>query len=341
MTEALLERLVEPLSGQSLTLQNARADGAGRIQSGDLVTRAGVRYAIRDGIPRFVTREDSRTDAVESFGDEWNHFNFVQFRAHWLQHTIKNTFGTPDVFRGKVVIDAGAGSGAQALWMLEHGARHVILLELSHSVDGVIRRNLEASGFSNWDVVQCSIDAPPIRPRSIDLVMCHNVIQHTPSVERTAHALFELVAPGGEFVFNCYQKNDEGLVRWVRSHAVYRPLRAILSRMPFGVILGYATVLAALRQVPVLGPFLELAGLCSQGEVLTADGKRGGLGARFRATRLNTFDKFGSHAYQHHRTNAELQALVDALQPDRTRVLNVEPYFSRPAPIGCAIRVRR
>ena len=50
---------------------------------------------------------------------------------------MANTFGTAEVFRGKVVVDAGAGSGAQAVWMLESGARHVILLDLSHAVDGV------------------------------------------------------------------------------------------------------------------------------------------------------------------------------------------------------------
>jgi hypothetical protein len=44
-----------------------------------------------------------------------------------------------------------------------------------------------------------------MRRRCIDgFVYCHNVIQHTPSVEKTAHALYALTAPGCEFVFNCY-----------------------------------------------------------------------------------------------------------------------------------------
>lgn len=341
MTPSLVERLADPVSREPLVLVNPQPDAGGRIESGELATDLGPRYPIRGGVPRFVGTGDVRSAAVASFGDEWNHFNFVQFHTHWLEHTVRNTFGSPDVFRGKVVVDAGAGSGAQALWMLESGAQHVILLELSHSVDDVIRRNLESSRFTNWDVVQCSIDAPPIRPRSVDLVMCHNVIQHTPSVERTAHALFELVAPGGEFVFNCYPKNDQGLIRWVRLHAVYEPLRAVLSRMPFPVILGYATLLAALRQVPAVGPLLEKAGFCSQGEVLTAEGAAAGLRSRFRATRLNTFDQFGSHRYQHLKTEDEIRSLLRTLQPDESKVLNVAPYFSRPAPIGCALRVRR
>jgi len=280
-------------------------------------------------------------DTVESFGDQWNYFNFLDFRVHWVEHTVANTFGSVDVFRDKVIVDAGAGSGAQALWMLQSGAKRVILLELSHSVQGVVRGNLEHSGMTNWDILQCSIDAPPLRAESIDLVMCHNVIQHTPSVERTAHALFRLVRRGGEFVFNCYPKNDEGIVRWLRLHAVYRPLRFILSRCPFRINLAYATVMALLRPLPLLGTFLEKAGFCSQGQVLSADGSPAGFRRRFQATRLNTFDRFGSHTYQHLKSDAELRALVAELQPDASKVGNLDTYFSRPAPIGCALRVQR
>lgn len=339
MTPSLLPWLADPVSGAPLDLLDPVTHG-GRIQEATLAAAGGARYPVRRGVPRFVGAGDDRAAAVASFGDEWNHFNFVQFRAQWLQHTVKHTFGSPEVFRGKVIVDAGAGSGAQALWMLESGARHVILLELSHAVDDVIPRNLTASGFTNWDVVQCSIDAPPIREGSVDLVMCHNVIQHTPSVERTAHALFRLVRAGGEFVFNCYPKNDAGLARWVRFHLVYTPLRAVLSRLPFHAVLAYATVMAALRQLPA-GALLEKAGLCAQGEVFAPDGGPAAPGHRFRATRLNTFDQFGSHRYQHVKSDAEMRALVASLQPDASKVLNTDAYFSRPAPIGCALRVRR
>lgn len=341
MNPGLLEVLRDPESRAPLTLEAAEYDARGGVQSGTLRAASGRTYAIRDGVPRFVEPATALRQSVDSFGDQWNHFNFVRFHTHWLEHTVRNTFGSVEAFRGKVVVDAGAGSGAQALWMLQSGARHVVLLELSHAVDGVMRKNLDASGFHNWDIIQCSIDAPPLRDQSVDLVMCHNVIQHTPSVERTAHALFRLVAPGGEFAFNCYPRNDEGLARWLRLHLVYEPVRAVLSRCPFRVNLAYATTMAALRQVPALGVLLEKTGLCSQGEVLTADGAPAGLRQRFQATRLNTFDRFGSHAYQHLKSNDEIRRLLAALQPDPAKVLNVDKYFSRPAPIGCALRVVR
>lgn len=340
MTPLLLDLLCEPGTKAPLVLMDAVTDPAGAIRSGRLVAPSGREYPIVNGIPRFV--ESVPTKSVESFGDEWNYFNFTDHKVNWLTHTVANTFGSTDVFRGKLMVDAGGGSGAQTKWFAEYGARHVILMDLSHSVDDVVRRNL--AGLSNVDVIQCSIDAPPLRDGCIDgIVYCHNVIQHTPSVEKTAHALYALTAPGGELVFNCYPLNDQGLLRWIRWHLVYRPLRAVLSRMPFLVILSYARVMALLRLVPLLGTVLEKLHLVAQGDVPVVLGESwlARLKRRFRAASLNTFDAYGSHQYQHHKRDEEIRALVRELQPDASRIMNMEKYFLRPTPIGCALRVFR
>jgi len=216
------------------------------------------------------------------------------------------------------------------------------MMDLSHSVDDVVQRNL--AGLKNVDVIQCPIDAPPLHDQCIDgIVYCHNVIQHTPSVEKTAHALYALTAPGGEFVFNCYGLNDQGMVRWVRFHLVYKPLRAVLSRMPFAVIMFYARLMALLRLVPGLGVLLEKSGFCVMGDVpkLPAESAWGYLLRRFKNTSLNTFDGFGSHQFQHHKSDDEIRALVKAMQPDAGKVANMDKYFIRSGPIGCALRVYR
>ncbi|MBU1645437.1 MAG: class I SAM-dependent methyltransferase [Gammaproteobacteria bacterium] len=275
-------------------------------------------------------------EAVESFGDEWNYFDFIDFKQNWLIHTIANTFGSTDAFKGRVVVDAGAGSGSQSRWIAEADARLVIALELSHSVDGVMRKNLD--GLDNVEIVQCSIDQPPIRDAAIDgIVMCHNVIQHTPSVEKTARALWRLVAPGGEFVFNCYPKNDLGLVRKLRLQ-VYGLLRAIISRLPFGARLGYAKAMGALRFVPLLGWLLEKSFFMVRGDVPKGPDY---FRRAYKSGVLNTFDCYGAHAYQHLKTDAEIRALVGELQPDQDKVGNMDRYFLRPQPIGIALRLRR
>ena len=308
MTPELLAYLRDPITKEPLTLSGETIDAHSRIISGTLRSPGGAEYPITDGIPRMIARPELR-QSVESFGDEWNHFNFTDFKASWLHHAVGNSFGSTAAFKDRLIVDAGGGSGAQTLWMLESGARHVIMLDLSHSVDDVVQRNLQPSGFTNYDVVQCSIDEPPLADQSINgMVICHNVIQHTPSVEKTARALFALVAPGSEFVFNCYPRDDRLILRWVRFHLIYRPLRVVLSRQPFWVILAFARTMSRLRLIPGLGGLLEKAGVCLQGEVPVIPGEtfRKRLKRRYKAAVLNTFDNYGSHKYQHHLSEEEL-----------------------------------
>lgn len=344
MTPELLNYLCDPISKEPLSLIEPQINGDGMIMSGKLKSPDGAIYPIIRGIPRFVPPEHTLARGVESFGDEWNYFNFRDFKVNWMRHTVANTFGSTDVFKGKVVVDAGGGSGSQTLWMLESGAKYVILLELSYSVDDVVKRNLEPSGFMNYDVIQCSIDAPPIREQSIyGIVICHNVIQHTPSVENTAQALFALVAPDGEFVFNCYKLNDMGLIRWIRFHLIYHPLRSLLSRLPFRAILIWAQIMGFLRLAPGIGWVLEKSGFCVQGDIPIIESEKFllRLKRRYKNTVLNTFDGFGSHQYQHHKCDEEIKQLVKKLQPDPGKVFNADRYFHMPPPIGCALRVFR
>jgi SAM-dependent methyltransferase len=335
VTPRLLRFLCDPVDKSDVRLDSAVRDPRGDIIEGRLLSAAGRMYPIVAGVPRFAEDTLAR-DAVRSFGDEWNLFNFDLFYRNWLDHTVKNTFGSADVFRGKVVVDAGAGSGMQSRWMSEAGAEYVISLELSHAVDGIMRKNL--AGLTNVDVVQCSIDQPPIKSGSIrGLVICHNVIHHTRSVEDTARALWELVGEGGELVFNCYPRNDAGVLRRLR-FALYAALRAFLSKRSQAFRLSYARVVSALRFVPLLGLVLEKSRLVVRGVVPAGPSW---LKRAYVAGVLNTFDYYGAHAFQHHKTNEEIAALVRTLQPDAAKVLNAERYFSRPQPVGCALRLVR
>jgi hypothetical protein len=65
------------------------------------------------------------------------------------------------------------------------------------------------------------------------------------------------------------------------------------------------------------------------------------LKRRFKTACLNTFDSYGSHQYQHHKSDDEIRSLVVSLQPDSAKVLNTDRYFLRPQPIGCALRIFR
>lgn len=331
MSPDLIDILCDPLDHTSLRLEDA-VFKQGKIASGVLISESGNRYPIRNGTPRFC----EITDSVKSFGDEWNHFNYDAYKLNWKRDVVENNFGSLGYFAGKTIVDCGAGSGMQTKWMAEAGAKRVIALELSHSVDGVMKSNLQ--GLDNVDIIQCSIDAPPIKPQSIDgIVICHNVIQHTPCVEKTALALWRLVGRG-EFVFNCYLKYPDSMAWMLRWRLVYRPLRAVLSRMPFPVILAYARMMAALRFVPVLGPLLEKSQMMVRGQIAPGPDYVKRL---YTNAVLNTYDWYGSHSYQHQKTPDEITQLMRTLDPPAHRVENLSQFLSRPIPPGLAIRAFR
>lgn len=107
MTPKLLDYLCEPVTKAPLQLVDAVTTSDGFIKSGKLIAPSGAHYPIVDGIPRFVDYVPK--SSVESFGDEWNYFNFTDFKTNWLRHTVANTFGSTDVFKGKLIVDAGGG----------------------------------------------------------------------------------------------------------------------------------------------------------------------------------------------------------------------------------------
>jgi uncharacterized protein YbaR (Trm112 family) len=137
-----LKYLCDPADGSDLRLSAETVIINERVETGELVSANGTRYLIKNGVPRFLPNAETN-DSVVSFGNEWNHFNYDGFKANWLKHIAEGGFGSTDYFKDKLIVDCAAGSGMHAEWMSEYGASHVIALELSHSVDGVMRENLQ------------------------------------------------------------------------------------------------------------------------------------------------------------------------------------------------------
>ena len=339
MRKSLLPYLICPKTKAPLVLVDAHTDATGNIISGFLTVkdRPEIIYPIIHGIPRFVLNLPKQK-SVYSFGEQWNHFNFKEFSKHFAEHSIKNTFGGFGWFKDKIVIDCGAGSGMQTRWLALNGAKLVIALELSHSVDGVIQENL--TGIENAEIIQCSIDAIPLKTAGLgNLVMCSNVIQHTPSVQNTLTELWRITPKGAEMCFNVYTRNDETMAQRLR-HRWYLGTRWVVSKLPFILRLGYAHLMAVLWFVPGLGKVLEKADMLRSGAVPAPGKGWAKVQMRYRATVLNTFDYFGAHAYQHHCSFTEIQAMVDGLKP-KVKLLNQDNFFKRPQPIGVMLRLKK
>ncbi len=340
MNPRLLPLLCCPVTRSPLRVEDAKLTPQGDMTEGWLVAEANPlnRYRVERGIPRFAPQSgEANASTVESFGDQWNYFNFDQFSSHF-RLALVHTFGDLAHLRGKVVVDAGAGAGMQSRWLAEAGATHVIALELSHAVDGVIAANLK--GIRNVDVIQCSIDAIPLRDGAISggIVMCHNVIQHTPSVPKTLGELWRIAGKGTDVAFNCYTRDVSTPLKRIR-YWLYSHVRQMVADLPFAGRLAYARAMAVLRFVPLLGYLLEKADLMRRGRVFEPT-FMARLKMQYRAGLLNTFDYFGAHAYQHHHTLGELRAMADALTPS-PQIVNADDFFRPHQPVGIMLRLLR
>jgi hypothetical protein len=102
--------------------------------------------------------------------------------------------------------------------------------------------------------------------------------------------------------------------------------------MKFQHNLFYSKLMSLLRFIPLVGWLLEGCLLMARGQVLDK-----GLKAKYKAGVLNTFDMFGSHAYQHAKTEKELRDLIASPKP--TQVFNIDRALGNPSAIGCTFRL--
>lgn len=327
-----LDYLACPVTGGALQLVD-EVGTTDDISSGSLVSAEGRRYPIVDGVPRFAVipgRATQSAESVESFGFEWNTLNFDLFRSNWVEHVVERNFGTPDFFRDKVVLDCGAGSGMHSRWMLDAGAKRVISLELSETVDGIMRSNLAPHADRNV-IVQCDIANPPVRRGIFDVVYCINVIQHTADPAVTTRNLYGLLAPGQSLHVN-YYRMPEPWWQQLRLVSAEGFRRAFTARLPKPVLLNLIRLAALGTYVPGLDRLVLQVLIC--GEVPAGPSFRT---RRYRQTVLNTYDWFGSHHFQRHYRCVELISLFKQAGIPLDLIPNLEEVMRLARP-GMAFR---
>jgi ubiquinone/menaquinone biosynthesis C-methylase UbiE len=88
----------------------------------------------------------------------------------------------PEDLRGAVVLDAGCGSGAQAKWLLEHGA-DIVAVDISpRMIEEAERRCAGRGRFLVADLAR----QLPLEPRSLDGITCSLALHYTRGLERSA-----------------------------------------------------------------------------------------------------------------------------------------------------------
>jgi SAM-dependent methyltransferase len=167
-------------------------------------------FPIVNGVIRFVDREHY----AGSFGLQWNAHRRTQLDSYTglpLSRTrLFQVSGWAEDLRGQTILEAGSGAGRFTEVLVSTGA-DVLSFDLSAAVEANYANNGQ---HPNLCLMQADMSAIPVRPRSMDKVLCLGVLQHTPDPAVAFRSLTEYVRPGGELVVDVYAARLRSLISW-------------------------------------------------------------------------------------------------------------------------------
>jgi len=184
-------------------------------------------YPVTNDIPRFLPDlSDKEQQVKRSFNLEhlrYTDSRHLHFTPRLVQQWLDEIQLPPEYFKGKLVLDAGCGSGRWTYAMSVLGAR-VVAVDLTEA--GVEITHRATAQMDNVVVLQGSIFQLPFRPASFDLVASWGVLHHTPDTKKAFARVAPLVKPGGQLYVMVYEKQN--IVKAVCTGLV----RLLLQRFP-------------------------------------------------------------------------------------------------------------
>jgi SAM-dependent methyltransferase len=158
------------------------------------------------------------------------------FGAQWTSHAdISGFFGSIDLLadivfpfnldevNGAKVVDLGAGSGRFINAWIQLGARHVVALEPSESIEVVKKNSTNPEMITFLNVPGDSLPAYG----DVDLVFSIGVLHHIPDPGPVVKAAYNTLRPGGKFIVWLYGTEGNRLYL-----ALLRTLRALMRALP-------------------------------------------------------------------------------------------------------------
>ncbi len=214
MQREQLKHLVCPDSKQSLTL-SVDQELDGEVVTGTLST-ADSSYPIREGIPSFVSGDVSEDQTVKSFAQKWGKHSYYRkhtagFYLEWFlsRYGFGDTAGFSKFLSScEFVLDAGTGSGRDATFFAEQGARTVFAVDTAFPALSNAKKDPEC-GRVNF--VHADINRLPFPDGFFNFISCDQVIHHTPDPPATFRNLTGKLQSGGQVC--CYVYKKKAVVR--------------------------------------------------------------------------------------------------------------------------------
>ncbi|MHB8652297.1 MAG: methyltransferase domain-containing protein [Terriglobia bacterium] len=198
----LADLLVCPNCKIKLSLEISDQQG-GQIVAGIFrCDQCKTNYPIRNGIPRFVSSEAYSS----SFGFEWKRWRRTQFDTTSRKSSdttfTASTGVQPASLAGKLVLDAGCGSGRYMDVVTRSGAQ-VVGVDLSLAVE-VAQENL--GNLPNCHFIQADLFHLPFPGNTFDFFYSIGVLHHTPNTRQAFDHLVRTLKPSARAAIWVYPR---------------------------------------------------------------------------------------------------------------------------------------
>ncbi|MEW6130579.1 MAG: methyltransferase domain-containing protein [Acidobacteriota bacterium] len=216
----------------------------------------GETFPVIDGIPRMLLArmrealsgagvqsdaDKQKAATAESFGYEWNQFSQMldEYERNFFEYMQPRA---PEFFRGKLILDAGCGSGRHAHYSAKFGAT-VFGVDLGSAIY-VAKRNTDQ--FDSVLISQADLYNLPFALESFDFIYSMGVLHHLPEPEAAFRNLLRFLKPGGEIHIYLYWQPESQPVK----NALLRIInltRRITTRLPHKLLhlLSYPAAMLA------------------------------------------------------------------------------------------------
>lgn len=235
MISDFLDLLISPCCAKALRLEG----------EGALVCPCGRAFPVTRGVPELLLPE--RADA--RLAENARTWDFIWRKTAGLAGRFTSAEMFHDDFaleesrlRGRVVLEAGIGSGKFLHELLGSGAERVVGADISSAIFGVRESLRDTPGADRLLLVRCDLRRLPFRAGAFDLVLSSRVLHHIDPMEDRLRELTGLLRAAGELRAVVYARRP-GLDRCIRWTEAAKPLL----RRALGLeLLFYASVLPSL-----------------------------------------------------------------------------------------------